>query len=32
MEIKYNRVIYQLESENIVNFIDIGSHNQIYNQ
>jgi len=26
------RVIYQQESEDIVNFIDIGSHNQVYNQ
>jgi len=26
------RVIYQQESEDIVNFIDIGSHNQVYSQ
>jgi len=26
------RVIYQQESENILKFIDIGSHNQVYNQ
>lgn len=26
------RVIYQQESEDIINFIDIGSHNQVYNQ
>lgn len=26
------RVIYQQESGDIANFIDIGSHNQVYNQ